>query len=954
MAVRISDPVYSNDVERLYTGAQDDILEINHSNQYALRSATVSLSFSLDRLPGDVALVSKDGAGAGAGDFTLWVKDGALVLTQSDGEDTEYLTVPDLVLSPHQNYHVSVSFGRDGLMIWLDGKLVAAEPEFKQGLEANDHALVVGGSRSWRSDQEDDAHSLFQGTIGDVMIFDRQLDQDSQMALALAAGSDMATHVQMHAAMEDLAPVFAQLHGASDTFLDILANYGVSHHGHVSSALNMITRNGGDNRVSGTGAADGINAGDGDDRVIGKGGADILQGGYGNDALSGGGGHDVLDGGHGEDTLRGGGGNDLLISRADGREGEIYYDPDRDEGDPLNELTDGKLYPDQPIPGDDLLIGGRGADIFYFQTLINAKERFIEEHTRDDGTINWHGVAGENDNLHDHWVDVLGHDVVQDYSRAEGDRLVIEGHTTQIASITYGDADGNGVMDHSVIALYSDQGNNGGAHNDDRLGTITVYGDLVTRADIEHTAAPAYGIVRSIDDLEEALAPSSTGTDSGPISAPTELMPNSAALGYGRSAQPVFGMVGDHAFSSSERAAYVFDHSNDLSLSEATIAFRFSVNSLSSGQTLFSKDASGNGDGGHLSAYIDQTGKLVVRLQDDTETHYFYARNAIKAGKTYDLALGFGDSGVELYLNGARIAYDTDLAVNWGQNTEALIVGASGWSNTPGEADNIHSYFDGTISNFAIFDQRLSAEDLFGDAPRDDYAYFDGAIDTFEFSRGTRGRVEVSGNGTSLELGAGTDFADFDGTVVRTADIQLGSRGDDDRRGGDGVDVIVGNGGDDRLSGMGNDDLLLGGRGDDTLYGGDGNDTLIGENGDDKLLGSDGRDLLQGGSGHDTLYGESGNDVLYGGLGDDVIYGNVWNDSGRDSRDRAIFDGNLADFTFESETYYDSNRGETVTRLVVTDAASGGVDGYYEGRDLLIDIDFLQFADQTVAFTDLL
>jgi Ca2+-binding RTX toxin-like protein len=96
----------------------------------------------------------------------------------------------------------------------------------------------------------------------------------------------------------------------------------------------------------------------------------------------------VLDGGHGEDRLYGGNGNDLLISRADAREPEIFFDPSRDEGDPLNELTDGKLYPDQPIHGDDILTGGRGADVFYFQTLINAKKRYIEKHTNSDGTIN--------------------------------------------------------------------------------------------------------------------------------------------------------------------------------------------------------------------------------------------------------------------------------------------------------------------------------------------------------------------------------------------------------------------------------------------------------------------------------------------------------------------------------------------------------------------------------------
>ncbi|KUP94998.1 LamG-like jellyroll fold domain-containing protein [Tritonibacter horizontis] len=954
MAVTTPNPIYSNGTQRTLTGAQDDLLNIQHSDIYALRSATISLSFSMDRLPGDVALVSKDANGETDGDFTLWVKDGALVVTQSGGGETEYLRVPEVLLSPQQSYHVSLSFGDDGLMIWLDGRLVGADPEFKQGIELNTNDIVVGGTRSWRSDQDDDAHSLFQGTIGDVMIFDRQLDSAEQLAVATDSSAGMMMSAQMAAAMASLAPVFGQLHGASDTFLDILADYGVNHHGHVAGGLNMEMGTGGDNRLRGSGEADGLNGGGGDDKVLGRGGSDVLQGGYGNDVVVGGGGRDVLDGGHGEDTLRGGGGDDLLISRADGREGAIYYDPDRDEGDPLNELTDGKLYPDQPIPADDLLIGGKGADIFYFQTLINAKERFIEKHTRADGTINWHGVAGENDNLHDHWVDVLGHDVVKDYSRAEGDRLVIEGHTTQIASITYGDADGNGVMDHSVIELYSDQGNNGGAHNDDRLGTITVYGDLVRMSDIEHTAGPAYGIVRTIDDLDEALAPLDYGAEAGTISAPGSRRLNSDGFSYQGASDRVFGLTGLQQFSAEDRAAYVFDHTDNLALSAGTIAFRFTVDSLSGYQGLISKDASDNGDGGHLSVDLDMTGKLVVRFQDATDSYYLVTRNAVSVGEDYDFSLSFGENGVEVYLNGARVAYDTEIAFDLTQNTEALIVGAAGKNNMPGEVDNIHSYFDGTISDLQIFDEALTAQDLFGDDPRQDYAYFNRNIDAFNFTRGDGGSVVVKKGGNGTELWAETAFASFDNLTVRVADIQLGSRSDDTLNGGDGADVLVGKGGMDRLQGMGNDDLLKGGTGDDSLYGGAGQDTLLGEDDDDRLFGSDGRDVLYGGDGYDTLIGGDGNDRLYGGIGDDDIFGGGGDDGGSAPRDRAYFDGDLADFSFQTMIYFDQYRDEDVTRLIVTDAADGGADGVYEGRDRLVDIDLLVFADQTVAFDDLI
>ena len=717
------DSVYSSVRSHTYTGSYGDYKDFNHRNSMALEAGTISLGFSIDRLAGNYALISKDQGGTNAGDFTVWVKDGQIVVTIETSQGTEYITVPDVILSSHTTYQFAFSFGEAGLNIWLNGELVASEPGITQGLETNTNELVIGGTHAWNTD-DDYAHSLLLGEISDVRIYDQQLGGKNMITLANAIETGLGDGAKSAAAMADLAPLFEQLDVASDTLLDILSDYGVNEDGTMSRDLNMINSGRAGRNVNGTDADDGINAGRGNDAVKGGRGDDVLQGGYGNDKLWGGAGNDILDGGHGEDRLWGGGGNDLLISRADAREPEIFYDPNRDEDDALNELTNGQVYPNQPIPGDDVLTGGSGADIFYFQTLINAKERIIKKHTRDDGTINWAGVAGENNYLHDHWVDYLGHDVITDYSRSEGDRIVVEGHTAQISSITYGDANGDGVMDHSIISLYSDQGNGGGAHNDDRLGTITVYGDLITEADIEHTAGPTYGIINSIDDLQEALAPLDIAEDTGTIKPPKNL-PTADDLGLPNgTGDPVLATVGSNGFSSDDRAALVFDHSKDIDLTKGTIAFSFNPTSLSGYQSLFSKDASGYGDGGHMTAYIHPLGHLVVRIQNDERSYYLEVKNAIKAGGAYDFALSFGPQGVELYLNGAKVAYDRDIKVDWDANTEALIVGAAGWNNTPGEADHINSYFNGTISDFMVFDTQLDSEDIFGADARDDYAYF--------------------------------------------------------------------------------------------------------------------------------------------------------------------------------------------------------------------------------------
>ncbi|MDY7024322.1 MAG: autotransporter outer membrane beta-barrel domain-containing protein, partial [Cyanobacteriota bacterium] len=182
----------------------------------------------------------------------------------------------------------------------------------------------------------------------------------------------------------------------------------------------------------------------------------------------------VLTGQLGNDLIEGNNGDDRLISRSDAGEPEIAQDPNA-----------ARVYRDQPYTkANDTLVGGEGADTFFFNPLINAKPEIIAKHVdQDTGDITWgmNGVAGENNNVHDHWVDSIGDDVIRDYQKDQGDRIQINGHTTEVEGIEYRDIDGDGT-EESVIQLISNQGG-AGAHDGDLLGTVTVFGDRVEKSD---------------------------------------------------------------------------------------------------------------------------------------------------------------------------------------------------------------------------------------------------------------------------------------------------------------------------------------------------------------------------------------------------------------------------------------------------------------------------------------
>ncbi|MEM9737147.1 MAG: hypothetical protein AAF908_11165, partial [Pseudomonadota bacterium] len=266
----------------------------------------------------------------------------------------------------------------------------------------------------------------------------------------------------------------------------------------------------GDDTIDGTSQSDKILGEAGDDTINGRGGADHLEGGYGDDRLDGGRDDDVLDGGRGSDLLIGGHGDDVLISRSDVGEPKIgqLVEGNATRGDPDNEVgfrLKLKGYEDQEFVGDDILVGGQGRDTFLIEGLLNAKDEIIQKHVRSDGTINWQGVAGENDELHDHWVDGWGIDIIADYNKNE-DTIAIIGHTAARFEIEHVNVDNDAQLE-TVINVFSQQHGGGGAHTRDLMGTLIVHGDLVERDDLVTDAGVFHGIVDNVSEIAEALQP---------------------------------------------------------------------------------------------------------------------------------------------------------------------------------------------------------------------------------------------------------------------------------------------------------------------------------------------------------------------------------------------------------------------------------------------------------------
>gem|GEM_PF-5672610 len=351
----------------------DDYVTIPDDPAWQLTDGTISLWFNADTVVGVDSIMSRDAAGALEGHFYL-DRNGDDLQVRLQGADSGTLTAANVV-SADTWHHVSVSFGANGLEIWLDGTMVANDPAITGGVDGNNLPWTIGAwAQNYSGGLPTDPTDFFAGEIAEVSIFDSQL-----------TSTDINT-------LRD-----AGVNGTETTILTSgVDNWtGTAAHDIIEGrdGDDVLDGGDGDDLLYGGSDDDTLTGGAGSDVLAGEGGDDIIDGGADDDTISGHDGADTLTGGAGADIIAGGSGNDtasysgsssgvsidLNASTASG--GDAAGDTltgienltgsafaDTLTGDGNGNILFGGAGDDalQGLGGDDTLNGGDGSDVFTF------------------------------------------------------------------------------------------------------------------------------------------------------------------------------------------------------------------------------------------------------------------------------------------------------------------------------------------------------------------------------------------------------------------------------------------------------------------------------------------------------------------------------------------------------------------------------------------------------------
>ncbi len=226
-------------------------------------------------------------------------------------------------------------------------------------------------------------------------------------------------------------------------------------------------------------------------------------------------------------------------------------------------------------------------------------------------------------------------------------------------------------------------------------------GSVVYNGDGTFTYTPDAGFIGS-DSFEYTLSDGDGPTDTATVTIDVTAEPVFPV--------PVFELGGVNTYDGSAGQVDNFAPDPALNVAEGTIAFSFIDANPGTRQGLITKDASGYAGGGnHFASYIED-GMIKARFQDGANSSVL--EYAISANQEYEVAFVFSGSGAQLWIDGALVAQDPTLVMDWTSNNEYLQVGGLGWGSATGAPDFTYS-FSGQIADVEVYGEALGADDIF-------------------------------------------------------------------------------------------------------------------------------------------------------------------------------------------------------------------------------------------------
>ena len=536
----------------------------------------------------------------------------------------------------------------------------------------------------------------------------------------------------------------------------------------------------------------------GNDSLRGTTGDDYINGYAGNDTILGLGGNDWISAGTGSDSVLGGAGNDYLIQDLSAGSGTLLGE----DGDDM--INAGG--------GNDILVGGNGVDLLYGSPGNDslsggAGNDFLEG---DWGRDTYHGGTGADYfyltyydyfNRTDIGSSVTAPDIVMDFNRAEGDRLIFFGRYSDYPEPSIYFPPGDDVTGLPLRWMGSAP-----------TAVSSLSPGLALPTGAVEGYVPVYWIPNTSGDGWVAMDLDHDGildaTDFAVFVNTTDNQPLSAADFPDDGFDFQFATVGD-----------------DSMLGQA---IQDRLNGLSGNDTM-------NGAGGDDIIWAGDGNDLLIGGDGNDTLTSWDGNDTMLGGNGDDYISGYAADSID---GGAG----NDTIDGW-WSVETIIGGqGNDWLDFRGGNDR-HTYLTGTGNDTIIGGEGNDTLYL----PEGAWTTGNDGLWTTYSQGGTRLHVQSWERVVVAQTpGAGNNL-----TGDGLANALNGGNGNDTLSGLDGADTLTGNRGNDSLLGGNDNDFLDGGEDHDTFLGGAGDDTLLGGAGRDRFDGNPGNNLINGGGGGD-------------------------------------------------------------------------------------------------------